>query len=262
MKSPILFVKWRHYVPCHQYNHGPYGLLHKTQAKQWQKWPRHKKPQGWWLRDTSGVGHDESWHQQYSQQPIARCSDTLIGYHLRHLCHFWCYWCNWFQDIGEVSVCTILPRKEWQVNHWTACPLELQYGAKDVVDLLASEVEDCWEHQPEPLQLSLDKGICHTLAETPKALQRKSWSALWTASECSLSPILEFDCVWNWKHATVEAIEDATWAIANWYNNSLQSESFDHLNKLMEKKYYRQQSEMFKMKYNDAKHNFSGKMFQ
>ncbi len=105
----------------------------------------------------------------------------------------------------------------------------------------------------------LDKGICHTLAEAPNTLQRKSWSALSTASECSLSPILEFDCVWNWKHSTIEAIEDATWAIANWYNNSLESESFDHLNKLMEKKYYRQQSEMLKMKYNDAKHNFIGK---
>jgi uncharacterized protein with von Willebrand factor type A (vWA) domain len=43
----------------------------------------------------------------------------------------------------------------------------------------------------------------------------------------------------------------------------LESEAFDHLNKLRKKKeHYEQQSEMLKIKYNKAKHKFGREMLQ
>lgn len=55
-----------------------------------------------------------------------------------------------------------------------------------------------------------------------------------TVSDCSLSPIPEFNSGCNRKHAAVEVTEDAARAIENQNNNWLDSEGFDNLNKLRE----------------------------
>jgi hypothetical protein len=94
-----------------------------------------------------------------------------------------------------------------------------------------------------------------------KDWQRQNCPAVLTASECSLTPIPDFDSVCNRKHAVVEATEDATRAIATRNFNFHESEEFDWLNKLSEKsEQYEQKLEICNCMYSHMKCKFSSDM--